>query len=280
MSTATASLISSTAASSPSAPRTTAARSSSPRSRTPASPGARARSAPSSPTSTTTASPTSCSRRRAASGCSRGTARATSPTSPRRAGDLAISPAGRPARPGAIVDNDGRLDLVVGCLRGPNRVLPQQGRRHLRGRTEKIGLSQRIFNSQAVGLVDLNNDGQLDMVFNNEGQDSVVLLGDRASAHRQEGAADADAEDRRRHRRQPGRGARQAGQAARHAANLRRRRPRRPANAAGALHARAGDVPRRRYGSAPGRLRTQRVTVGADPMRAVVGEPPATARAK
>src|SRR5262249_36438706 len=36
---------------------------------------------------------------------------------------------------------------------------------------------QRIFNSQAVCLVDLNNDGVLDFVFNNEGQESCVLLG-------------------------------------------------------------------------------------------------------
>src|SRR5205085_2844911 len=40
-----------------------------------------------------------------------------------------------------------------------------------------LGLDQRIFNTQAVCLVDLNNDGVLDMVFNNEGQDSCVLLG-------------------------------------------------------------------------------------------------------
>jgi hypothetical protein len=45
--------------------------------------------------------------------------------------------------------------------------LPEQGRRQLRG-----------FNSQAVCLVDLNNDGLLDMVFNNEGQESAVLLCD------------------------------------------------------------------------------------------------------
>jgi len=32
------------------------------------------------------------------------------------------------------LDSDGHPDLVVGCLRGPQPLLPQQGRRHLRGR--------------------------------------------------------------------------------------------------------------------------------------------------
>ena len=48
--------------------------------------------------------------------------------------------------------------------------------------TEAIGLHQRIFNTQAVCLVDLNGDGMLDMVFNNEGQESSVLLGNPALA--------------------------------------------------------------------------------------------------
>jgi hypothetical protein len=75
------------------------------------------------------------------------------------------------------VDNDGHLDLVVGCLRGPNRYFRNKGDGTFEDATEAIGLSQKIFNSQAVRLVDLNNDGYLDMIFNNEGQDSVVMLG-------------------------------------------------------------------------------------------------------
>src|SRR5262249_15222465 len=43
--------------------------------------------------------------------------------------------------------------------------------------TGAIGLEHRVFNTQAVCLVDLNRDGVLDMVFNNEGQEPVVLLG-------------------------------------------------------------------------------------------------------
>src|SRR5262249_5697210 len=75
------------------------------------------------------------------------------------------------------VDNDGHLDLVVGCLRGPNRYFRNKGDGTFEDATEALGLHQRIFNTQAVCLVDLNNDGVLDMVFNNEGQDAVVLLG-------------------------------------------------------------------------------------------------------
>ena len=75
------------------------------------------------------------------------------------------------------VDNDGKMDLVIGCLRGPNRYFRGKGDGTFEDATEAIGLNQKIFNTQAVGLVDLNGDGVLDMVFNNEGQDSCVLLG-------------------------------------------------------------------------------------------------------
>lgn len=76
------------------------------------------------------------------------------------------------------VDGDGHLDLVVGCLRGPNRFLRNRGDGTFEDATEAIGLNRRVFNTQAVSLVDLNNDGILDLVFTNEFQNSVALLGD------------------------------------------------------------------------------------------------------
>ncbi len=80
------------------------------------------------------------------------------------------------------VDNDGHLDLVVGCLKGPNRYFRNKGDGTFEDATEAIGLHQKIFNTQAVSLVDLQNRGVLDFIFNNEGQDSVVLLANPTQA--------------------------------------------------------------------------------------------------
>ncbi len=93
-----------------------------------------------------------------------------------QAGDLA-KPVGQ-ATSAAWGDlfNDGHLSLVVGCLRGSNRVYRNKGDGTFLDMTTEVGLDQKVFNSQGVAFVDLNNDGILDMVFSNEGQESVVLL--------------------------------------------------------------------------------------------------------
>jgi len=74
-------------------------------------------------------------------------------------------------------DNDGRPGLLVTMLREPNRYYRNGGGKFA-DHSAKLGLTQRTFNTQAAGFADLNNDGQLDLILVNEGQESAALFGD------------------------------------------------------------------------------------------------------
>jgi hypothetical protein len=75
------------------------------------------------------------------------------------------------------INHDGKIDLIFGCLRGPNRYFANQGSEQFQDQTASIGLNQKVWNSRAISLVDLNQDGKLDWVLANEGQESAILFG-------------------------------------------------------------------------------------------------------
>lgn len=95
-------------------------------------------------------------------------------------GDLASPIAGARCAAWGDLDNDGHCELVVGCLKAPNRIFRNRGDGTYADVTSDYGMQRRIFNTQSLSLVDLNRDGAIDVVLNNEGQESVVLLGDNS----------------------------------------------------------------------------------------------------
>ncbi|MBA4065539.1 MAG: hypothetical protein C0501_17850 [Isosphaera sp.] len=95
-----------------------------------------------------------------------------------KAGDLAKPIPGAVAATWGDFDNDGKPDLVVCCLRGANRYFRNTGTGSFADASAEVGLTQKVFNSQAAAFADLNGDGQLDLVLANEGQESSVLFGE------------------------------------------------------------------------------------------------------
>lgn len=104
-----------------------------------------------------------------------GTGRFTNVTS--SAGELAKPLPGVVAAAAADFNNDGKPDILLCCLRGPNRYLENNSHGVFTDKTAAIGLHQRVFNSQAATFADLNGDGRLDLVLHNEGQESCILFG-------------------------------------------------------------------------------------------------------
>ena len=92
-------------------------------------------------------------------------------------GDLAKPLPGAVSAAWGDFDNDGKPDLLVCCLRGTNRYFKNEGGGKFTEKTADLGLNQKVFNSQAACFVDLNGDGQLDLILSNEGQESCVLFG-------------------------------------------------------------------------------------------------------
>ncbi len=93
------------------------------------------------------------------------------------AGDLSKPIPGAVSAAWGDFNNDGKPDLLVCCLRGSNRYFENAGNGSFTEKTAELGLTQKVFNSQAAALADLNGDGQLDLILANEAQDSTILFG-------------------------------------------------------------------------------------------------------
>lgn len=95
-----------------------------------------------------------------------------------QAGDLAAF-AGR-ATSVATVDlfKKGKPDLLVGCFGETNRYFRNQGAGKFQDASKEIGLDKKVLNSRLSAGADVNKDGVWDIVFNNEGQEPFILLGD------------------------------------------------------------------------------------------------------
>ena len=79
-------------------------------------------------------------------------------------------------------DQDGKLDLIVGCLKGANHFYRNLGAGKFGDATDELGLAQQIYNTRGLAVADINKDGAPDLLLNNEGQESTVLLGRPAAA--------------------------------------------------------------------------------------------------
>ncbi|GBD36476.1 hypothetical protein HRbin36_01601 [bacterium HR36] len=72
----------------------------------------------------------------------------------------------------------GKRDLFLGCIGAPNRFLRAEAPLRFVDISDELRLHQRIFNTRAVAIVDLNGDRAPDLILLNDAQESVVLYGD------------------------------------------------------------------------------------------------------
>ncbi len=93
-------------------------------------------------------------------------------------GDLAKFAGHGTAAAWADLFKKGKTDLLVACLGGTNRYFRNLGGGKFQDASAAIGLDKKVLNSRMVAVGDVNKDGILDVVFNNEGQDPFILLGD------------------------------------------------------------------------------------------------------
>jgi hypothetical protein len=104
-------------------------------------------------------------------------------------GDLSKPVANAACLVWADFNGQGRQDLFVGVVKGTNRYFKNGGDGKFMDASDEIGLTQRVFNTRAICVVDLNGDKVNDVVFNNEGQESAVLLGNPKRAVKKVAAA-------------------------------------------------------------------------------------------
>ncbi|MEI6210461.1 MAG: VCBS repeat-containing protein [bacterium] len=73
----------------------------------------------------------------------------------------------------------GLPDLLVGCVRGPNRYFRNNGNGTFTDAGDEIGLYNGIYNTSSLAVLDVNQDGVTDLIMGNTGSESSLLLGSR-----------------------------------------------------------------------------------------------------
>lgn len=107
-----------------------------------------------------------------------GTGRFADATS--RTGDLGKLNAAAACVAAGDFSNSGRMDVFVGCVKGPVLYYRNNGNGTFTDASASHGLAQRTFNSRGIAIADLNKDGVPDLVLNNEGQEACAILSDPA----------------------------------------------------------------------------------------------------